>query len=391
MIEVNTAVAQHRAIKYRIYPNEDQKDLILRTFGCARLVYNETLSIHGGLYEAGMKAFSKMDMNNYCNRFMKDDMPFLRDVDKFALTNSIYDAFDAFKNFFEKRTGYPRFKSRKAPMQSYSTNMTKGNIAVIHGRKKKGFVQLPKLGRVSAYIHRMPATNWKLKAATVSMDSSERCYVSVLFELPEVFCAPTDLPTEETTLGLDYSSPKFYVDSNGNTAGIQHWYRRTEKRLATEQRKLSHCIKGSNRYEKQKQKVNRIARKVSNQRKDFCHKKSREITNLYNAVCVEDMDLKAIAQSLRFGKAVSDNGFGMFRNFLRYKLEEQGKYFIPIDKWFPSTKTCRHCGEVNPDVQLGQSVWTCPHCGAVIDRDLNAAINIRNEGLRTFYLDRATA
>ena len=104
MIEVNTAVAQHRAIKYRIYPNEDQKDLILRTFGCARLVYNETLSIHGGLYEAGMKAFSKMDMNNYCNRFMKDDMPFLRDVDKFALTNSIYDAFDAFKNFFEKRT-----------------------------------------------------------------------------------------------------------------------------------------------------------------------------------------------------------------------------------------------------------------------------------------------
>ena len=161
--------------------------------------------------------------------------------------------------------------------------------------------------------------------------------------------------------------------------------------MATEQRKLSHCIKGSNRYEKQKQKVNRIARKVSNQRKDFCHKKSREITNLYNAVCVEDMDLKAIAQSLRFGKAVSDNGFGMFRNFLRYKLEEQGKYFIPIDKWFPSTKTCRHCGEVNPDVQLGQSVWTCPHCGAVIDRDLNAAINIRNEGLRTFYLDRATA
>ena len=384
-------MTQHRAIKYRIYPNEDQKDLILRTFGCVRLVYNETLSIHEGLYEAGMKAFSKIDMNNYCNRFMKDDMPYLRDVDKFALTNSIYDAFDAFKNFFEKRTGYPRFKSRKSPIQSYSTNVSSNNIAVINGRRKKGYVKLPKLGKVQASIHRMPAPNWKLKSATISMDSSERCYVSILFVLPVVFCEPADLPIEDTTLGLDYSSPEFYVDSNGNTAGMQHWYRRMEKRLATEQRKLSHCTKGSNRYEKQKKKVNRIAKKASNQRKDFCHKKSREITNLYNAVCVEDLDLKAMAQSLRFGKAVSDNGFGMFRNFLRYKLEEQGKYFITVDKWFPSTKKCRHCGDVNPDVQLGQSVWACPHCGTIINRDLNAAINIRNEGLRTFYIDRVTA
>lgn len=108
-------------------------------------------------------------------------------------------------------------------------------------------------------------------------------------------------------------------------------------------------------------------------------------------MCVEDLDLKAMAQSLRFGKAVSDNVFCMFGNFLRYKLEEQGEYFITVDKWFPSTKKCRHCGEVNPNVQLGQSVWDCPHCGTIIDRDLNAAINIRNEGLGTFYIDRVTA
>ena len=375
---------QYRAIKYRIYPDERQRALILHAFGCVRFVYNETISMQQGLYEAGMTTFSKLDMNNYCNRFLKESYPFLREVDKFALTNSIYDAFKAYKTFFEKRAGYPRFKARKVPVQTYSTNMSNYNIAVIHGRKKHGFVRLPKLGNVRTAIHRMPAPNWKLKAATVSMDAMGHYYVSVLFELPEV-AHVNILPTEETTLGLDYSSPKFYVDSNGQDARIQHWYRRTEKRLAVEQRKLSHCIKGSHRYQKQLQRVRCLLQKTSNQRKDFCHKKSREIANLYDAVCVEDLDLQAMAQSLRFGKAVSDNGFGMFRSFLKYKLEAQGKHFIVIDKWFPSTKTCRHCGTVNHDVKLGQAQWTCPNCGAVLDRDLNAAINIRNEGLRIFY------
>ena len=382
---------QCRAIKYRIYPNEEQKELLLKTFGCVRMVYNETISIHGGLYQAGMSSFSKIDMNNYCNRFMKDDMPFLREVDKFALTNSIYNAYTAFQNFFSGRTGYPHYKSRKAATQSYTTNRVNGNIAVIPRVKAKGAVKLPKLGEVQASLHRLPQDSWKIKSATVSMDSGGHFYVSVLFQVTEPDVVEEVVPTLETTLGLDYSSPEFYVDSNGCTAGIQHWYRKTEKRLQVEQRKLSHCKKGSNRYEKQRLKVNRIAKKVANQRLDFCHKKSRKIANSYDAVCVEDLNLRDMAQALSFGKAVSDNGFGMFRTFLRYKLEEQGKHYIVIDKWFPSTKTCRHCGSVNPDVVLGQSHWVCPSCGAVIERDLNAAINIRDEGLRIYFEERKTA
>ena len=181
------------------------------------------------------------------------------------------------------------------------------------------------------------------------------------------------------------------MDSNGNTAGVQHWYRLSQKRLSVEQRKLSHCTRGSHRYEKQKTKVNRLSRKIANQRKDFCHQKSRKIANSYAAVCVEDIDLHAMAQSLRFGKAVSDNGFGMFRNFLKYKLEEQGKHYIVIDKWYPSTKTCCHCGNVNPDVVLGQKKWICPHCGVSIDRDHNAALTIRDDGIRQFYSENQTA
>lgn len=344
----------NRSIRYRVYPTEKQQDILQQTFGCARLVFNETLLMHRGLYEAGMKTFSQMDMNNYCNRFMKENRPFLRNVDKFALTNSIYNAFAAFKNFFKGRNRYPRRKSRKDTSQSYTTNCTNNNIAIIRHKKKSSFIKLPKLGNVPAVLHRLPKSNWVIKNATITKESGNRYYVSLLFEFERKVPQNTALPTPENTLGLDYSSPEFYVDSNGNTAGVQHWYRLSQKRLSVEQRKLSHCTRGSHRYEKQKAKVNRISEKVANQRKDFCHQKSRKIANSYAAVCVEDIDLHAMAQSLHFGKAVSDNGFGMFRNFLKYKLEEQGKHYIVIDKWYPSTKTCRHCGHVNPDVALGQ-------------------------------------
>lgn len=381
----------NRAIRYRVYPTEKQQDILQQTFGCARLVFNETLLMHRGLYEAGMKTFSQMDMNNYCNRFMKENMPFLRNVDKFALTNSIYNAFAAFKNFFEGRNRYPRRKSRKDTSQSYTTNCTNNNIAIIRHKKKSAFIKLPKLGNVPAVLHRLPKNNWVIKNATITKESGNRYYVSLLFELERKVPQNTALPTPENTLGLDYSSPEFYVDSNGNTAGVQHWYRLSQKRLAVEQRKLSHCTRGSHRYEKQKTKVNRLSGKIANQRKDFCHQKSRKIANSYAAVCVEDIDLRAMAQSLHFGKAVSDNGFGMFRNFLKYKLEEQGKHYIVIDKWYPSTKTCCHCGNVNPDVALGQKKWICPHCGVSIDRDHNAAINIRDEGIRQFHREYQTA
>lgn len=381
----------YRAIKYRVYPTDAQSEKLSQTFGCARKVYNDALSMQRGLYEAGMPTFGQTALNAYCNRVWKDEFPFLTEVDKFALTNSLYALCAAYKNFFEGRTGYPRYKSRRGEEQSYTTNYTNGNIEVITRKGNRGFVKIPKVGKVPASIHRVPKKDWVLKSATVSKQVNGKYYIAVLYQLPDTLIKQAPLPTEETTLGLDYSSPKFYVDSNGNDAGVMHWYRKSEERLAKEQRKLSHCKKGSNRYFKQKARVSKLSRTVANQRLDFCHKLSRKIASSYDAVCVEDIDLSAMAQTLKFGKAVSDNGFGMFRTFLQYKLAEQGKYYIVIDKWYPSTKTCWHCGSKNPDVQLGQMEWVCPHCGAVIDRDLNAAINIRNEGLRTFYAERIPA
>jgi len=370
-------VTNNRAIKYRIFPTKEQQVLLAQTFGCVRKVYNMGLELQQGLHESGFSSMTRVDLNNYCNRVWKTEFSFLRDVDKFALTNALYALERSYTNFFEKRAAYPKFKSRKVH-QSYTTNMTNKNIAIRCG--KQGAVKLPKLGWVSASIYREPKADWVIKSATVSKTATGKYYASILFayqeEIPEVVL---DL---ENAIGLDYSSPEFYVDSNGQTPGMPHYLRKAEQRLAKAQRRLSHMTQGSSNYEKQRLVVARLHEHIANQRKNFCHTESRKIANSYDIVCVEDLDLRAQAQSLNFGKAVADNGFGMFRTFLKYKLEEQGKLLIKVDKWFPSTKTCNHCGGYNPDVKLGQMVWTCPCCGRTIQRDWNAALNIRDEGLR---------
>lgn len=176
---------------------------------------------------------------------------------------------------------------------------------------------------------------------------------------------------------------ELYKDSNGNEPCYPRYYRQSEKKLAREQRKLSKMQKGSKNRNKQRIKVAKLHEKVANQRKDFLHKQSRQITNAYDCVCIENLDMKAMAQALNFGKSVSDNGWGMFVAFLQYKFEEVGKQLIKVDKFFASSQTCNVCGYKNPITKnLSIRAWGCPKCGTHHDRDINAAINIRNEGMR---------
>ena len=380
---------KNKAIKYRIHPSDAQWVILHQTFGCVRKVFNDALEMQKGLYAAGFKTMSRNELNNYANRVWKVDYPYLREVDKFALTNAIYHLDTAYKNFFEGRAEYPQFKSKKASRQSYTTNWTNNNIQIIPPAKRgtvRGQVKLPKLGVVDAVIHRLPPEDWVIRSATIALDCTGKCYVSILFayEQEEVTQAP--IPDKELALGLDYSSPLFYVDSNNEDAGVPHFYRKAEAKLAREQRRLSKMTKGSSNYQKQKLKVEKLHRKAAQQRQDFCHKLSREIANSYEAVCVEDLDLRTMSRTLNLGKSTMDNGFGMFREFLKYKLEEQGKYFVVIDKWYPSSKTCHECGHVYRELQLGDRVWVCPHCGTIILRDYNAALNIRDEGLRMLWV-----
>lgn len=372
----------NRALKFRIYPTREQENLIQRTFGCCRLVYNRALALKKETYEKEGKSLSRVDLNNICNREWKEELAFLREVDKFALTNSIYHLSSAYDNYFRKLAKKPKFKSKKKAKKAYTTNHTGRNVRV-----EENTIRLPKLGFVKAVVHRSIPEDWTIKSATVSQEADDSYYVSVLYEYDDAVVVSVD---ESRIIGLDYKSNGLYADSKGGVADMPHFYRQTQKRLARQQRKLSKKIgskkneKKSNNYIKQQRRVNRIHRKVANQRKDYLHKLSAEITNQYDIICVEDLDMRAMSnKGFGNGKSTMDNGYGMFLRFVEYKQRDRGHAFIKVDKFYPSSQLCSCCGH-KQKLKLSDRVYVCPSCGLVIDRDTNAAINIETEGLRIY-------
>ncbi len=359
----------NKAYQFRIYPNKEQRDLFARTFGCVRFIYNQMLSDKIAHYNR-----TKEMLNNTPAQY-KEDFSWLKEVDSLALANAQLNLQAAYRNFFmNPAAGFPKYKKKKTSGRSYTTNLVNGNIALESGRLK-----LPKAGYVRIKQHREIPEGYKLKSVTVSQSAGGKYYASILYEYEEQ-AAPV---SPETFLGLDYSMHELYVDSNGEKADYPRYYRKKEEKLKREQRKLSHMRKGSKNRERQRIKVAKLHEKVANQRRDFLHKKSRQITNAADCVCIESLNMKAMSQSLHFGKSVSDNGWGMFTGFLEYKLKAQGKRLVKVDKTFASSQLCSVCGYRNPETKdLSVRSWTCPECGTFHDRDVNAAINIRNEGMR---------
>ena len=369
----------NKAYKFRIYPNKEQQVLFAKTFGCVRLVYNHWLDRKIKQYEDDKTTLTYASCaKELAEMKKKDEYLFLQEVDSISLQQSLRHLDTAFQNFFKQpKTGFPRFKSKKYNQNSYSTVCINGNISI-----SNGYLKLPKIGQVKLKQHRNIPSNYTLRSVTVSQTPSGKYYASILFEYEN------QVQKQEMYdfLGLDFSMHELYKDSNGNEPAYPRYYRQAEKRLKREQRKLSKMQKGSKNRDKQRIKVAKLHEKVANQRKDFLHKQSRQITNAYDCVCVEDLDMKAMSQSLNFGKSVSDNGWGMFVTFLKYKLEEQGKKLVKVDKFFASSQTCSICGYVNKKTKnLSIRAWDCPECGTHHDRDLNAAINIRNEGMRIVF------
>ena len=368
------------AIKYRLYPTFEQKIMFAKTFGCCRKVYNLMLAEKIESYKTTGK-FVAVTPAKY-----KNDFPYLKEVDSLALANVQLNLQSAFKNHFDKnrrkKTGFPKFKSAKHSRKSYTTNNQNGTVAIIDNR----YIRLPKIGKVKAVIHRVPGTDWKLKSATVSCDSDGKYYVSVLFEYEN--SASTYVVDENNAIGMDYASDGLYVDDKGNVGTNHKFYRESHKKLAKEQRRLSRkkgSRKGedkSHNYLKQQCKVNRIYTHIANQRKDNLHKISTEIANQYDIVCVESLNMRNMSNSgFGNGKATLDNGYGMFLDMLDYKLANRGKYLVKVDKWYPSSQICHCCGKRHPEMKdLKIRTMRC-ECGCVMDRDRNAAMNIKKEGL----------
>ena len=388
------SIKANKAIKYRIYPTAKQVELINNTFGCVRFVYNHMLAESIDTYAKG-ENFASRNAFNYRLTSLKKEYAWLCNVDSTALQGANDHLADAFSRFFKKQNDFPVFHKKKYE-GCYTSKCVNKSI-----RLEDKAIRLPKLGVVRAKIHRQPKTDWKLKSATVRREDDGKYYVSVLFE----FEADVSSSEPVRSVGLDYKSDGLYMDSEGNIGSNHKYFREGLERLAKAQRKLSRMMEDNiagyrtgpkggrvpvykrplsecKNIQKQKLKVAKIHRHIANQRLDNLHKLSTEIANQYDVVCVESLDMKSMSnKGFGNGKATLDNGYGLFLDMLEYKLHDRGKYFIRVDKWFPSSQICHSCGSIHK-LDLSERTYRCPDCDAVLDRDLNAALNIRDEGLR---------
>ena len=361
-----------RAYRFRLYPDREQEVLFGKTFGCCRFLYNHMLADRIRQYEETGK------MERLTPARYKKENPFLKEVDSLALANVQLHLEAAYRKFFgEEKAGHPKFKSKHRSRESYTTNVVNGNI-----RFEGGKLRLPKAGCVKIRRHREIPEGYVLKSVTVSRERSGKHFASLLYEYPasENQAAGKSRGDMEV-LGIDFAMRGMAVFSDGSRAGYPMYFRKAEERLSREQRRLSRCRKGSRNYEKQRKRLSRCHEKVRDQRKDRLHKLSRGIADRYDAVAVEDLDMKAMSRSLKFGKSVMDDSFGTFRSMLKYKLEEQGKTLVKVGRTFPSSKKCSRCGTVKEVLRLDERIYRCG-CGNCMDRDVNAAVNIREEGRR---------
>lgn len=375
-----------KAYKFRIYPTEEQEIFFVKSFGCVRKVYNLMLDERMKNYEE-IKNDSSTKMSFPTPAKYKKDFPFLKEVDSLALANAQLNLDKAYKNFFrDKSVGFPRFKSKKNPIQSYTTNNQKGTVCLFDTK----FIKVPKLkSLIRIKLHRQP--KGMIKSVTISRHSSGKYYISLLCKEEIIKLSKTN-----SAIGIDLGITDFAILSDGQKVDNNKFTYNMEKKLKREQRKLSRraLIAKNNdiklfeakNYQKQKIKVARLHGKVMNQRTDFLNKLSTEIIKNHDIICIEDLNTKGMLRNHKLAKSISDVSWSSFVTKLQYKADWYGREIIKVDKWFPSSQLCSECGHKDGKKSLEIREWTCPVCHAHHDRDINASINILTEGLRILAL-----
>jgi len=369
-----------RAYKYRLYPNKKQQELINKTIGCCRFVYNYYLNKKIELYKVEQKSISYNACANDL-KYLKKEKEWLKEVDSISLQQSLKDLDVAYQNFFrrikngDKQVGFPKFKSKKNPKQSYRTQNVNNNIS-IDGNK----IKLPKLGLVRFVNSRN--LNGKIKNCTISKTKTNKYFLSVLVE-EEI----EELPRNNNAIGIDLGLKDFLVTSDGEIVENPRILNKYERKLVKLQRQLAKKQKGSNRYKKQALKIAKLHEKIRNTRTDFLHKLSSRIIKENQLIISEDLNVKGMAQNHRLAKAINDVSWSKFARMIEYKANWYGRTYHKINRFYASSQTCNVCGYKNVDTKdLNVRKWVCPECGTKHDRDNNAAINILNQGLKELGL-----
>lgn len=360
-----------KAYKYRIYPNKKQKELIQKTFGCCRFVYNYFLDKRIKAYEENKETLNYSTTSKMLTE-LKKELVWLKEPDKDSLQKSLKDLDMAYQNFFKLHTGYPKFKSKKNRHQSYRTSCTNNNIKFLDRH-----IQLPKLGLVKIRDKQIP--QGRILNATISQEPNGHYYCSIC-------CTDVEMPQLSKTnknIGIDLGIVDFATFSDGTKIDNPRFYEKSEKKLAKLQRELSRKQIGSSNWNKVRIKIANLNKHIQNQRKDFLHKLTTDIIRNYDVICIEDLDVSSMKESGNStrNKHISDVSFYEFRRQLTYKSQWYGRILSIVDRYYPSSQICHCCGNRDGKKSVDVRTWTCPECNTELDRDINAAINILNEGL----------
>ena len=357
---------------FRLYPNKQQEELIQKTFGCARFVYNQALAHRQKVYEETKEKLSRFDCINWATRFLKNNYSWLKEPDSRALNSSIEDMDIAYQRFFQGISNFPKFKSKRG-RQSYRTNSSSIKISFEQNK-----IKLPKLKWVRCKCHR--TFEGKIKSATIIQKPSKKYFVSILVETEHV---PLPIKNNDKAVGFDLGIKDFLITSDGDKIENPKYFKKYQNKLAKEQRKFAHKQKGSKNFQKQKIKVTRVHEKIFNSRKDFLHKVSHKLIYENQIIVSENLDVSEMLKNPRLAKQISDCSWSEFVQQLEYRGLWNNRIYIKVDKYFKSSQICCVCGFINSNVKnLAIRKWQCPKCETLHDRDINAAKNILKEGLR---------